>query len=209
MTEKSIWSVLAEVQDVIEQPKLNAAVNYGSTRFRYADLGELWRVVRAAIAGKGLFVHHTEAGGYVQVVAHCGEQSALLAQCPANLVGKPQDVGSALTYAKRYSLAMAFGLVAEEDDDGQRGTAQTVSKPKKRANTPKAEQKPLEIDSGASQGDLSAARAYLANACAIYAAAKGRDTKEVADEVARRADYVQGDAACYARIADELMEAAK
>lgn len=201
MAEKSIWGVLAEVQDAVEQPKLNAAVNYGATRFRYADLGELWRVVRAAIAGKGLFVHHTEDGGYIQVVAHLGEQSAVLAQCPANLVGKPQDVGSALTYAKRYSLAMAFGLVAEEDDDGQRGTAQTVSKPKRRTQAPQQVQ-----NSGASDGDLKAARAYLANACAVYAAAKGRETKDVAEEVANRSDYVQDDAACYERIATELME---
>lgn len=207
MTDKSIWGVLAEVQGIIEQPKLNASVNYGATKFRYADLGELWRVVRAAIAGKGLFVHHTEDGGYIQVVAHLGEQSAMLAQCPANLVGKPQDVGSALTYAKRYSLAMAFGLVAEEDDDGQRGTAQTVTKSKKRTQAPQQGQKPVTRDYGASDGDLKAARAYLANACAVYAAAKGRETKEVAEEVAARPDYIQDDAACYERIATELMEA--
>lgn len=34
----------------------------------------------------------------------------------------PQGLGSALTYGKRYSLLSAFGLVGEEDDDGNQGT---------------------------------------------------------------------------------------
>jgi hypothetical protein len=32
--------------------------------------------------------------------------------------GKPQEIGSALTYARRYALSAAFGVVADEDDDG-------------------------------------------------------------------------------------------
>lgn len=35
--------------------------------------------------------------------------------CPKN--GTPQQFGSALTYARRYSLATALGLVSDEDDD--------------------------------------------------------------------------------------------
>ncbi len=34
--------------------------------------------------------------------------------------GGPQDYGSAITYGRRYSLAAAVGLAAEEDDDGAR-----------------------------------------------------------------------------------------
>lgn len=130
-TGKNIYEVLAEVQDRIEQPKLNASVNYKSTQFRYADLSELWRVVNAAKNTTGLYVRHAtvkeqDGSTWVAVVASLGEQEAVLASVPANLLGKPQDVGSALTYAKRYSLAMAFGLSAEEDDDGQRGQGQSV-----------------------------------------------------------------------------------
>lgn len=180
MAEKNIWSVLAEVQDAIEQPKLNASVNYKQTRFRYADLSELWRVVRAAISGKGLFVHHTENGGYVQVVAHLGSDEAVLAQCPANLTGKPQDVGSALTYAKRYSLAMAFGLVAEEDDDGQRGAGQVVS-----------------------DQEYSKAREELNKACDEHAKEKGIDALELKRRIAKREDF-DGTVECMRRIASEL-----
>lgn len=34
----------------------------------------------------------------------------------------PQDQGSAITYARRYSLMAVLGLVADEDDDGEKAT---------------------------------------------------------------------------------------
>lgn len=42
----------------------------------------------------------------------------------------PQGFGSTLTYAKRYSLIAALGLVADEDDDGNKGTAPVKETPK-------------------------------------------------------------------------------
>lgn len=35
----------------------------------------------------------------------------------------PQGVGSAITYARRYMLMSALGLVADEDDDGNAGSS--------------------------------------------------------------------------------------
>lgn len=37
----------------------------------------------------------------------------------------PQDQGSAITYARRYSLMAVLGLVADEDDDGQKANEVT------------------------------------------------------------------------------------
>lgn len=41
----------------------------------------------------------------------------------------PQGQGSALTYARRYSLMAVLGLVADEDDDGNHATAQARAQP--------------------------------------------------------------------------------
>ena len=48
----------------------------------------------------------------------------------------PQGFGSAITYAKRYSLAMACGVDADEDDDGKAAEDETPEDAK--APAPKA-----------------------------------------------------------------------
>jgi hypothetical protein len=45
----------------------------------------------------------------------------------------PQDQGSAITYARRYSLMAVLGLVADEDDDGEKAQA-TVAGPISESN---------------------------------------------------------------------------
>ena len=38
---------------------------------------------------------------------------------------RAQDLGSAITYAKRYSYASILGIVAEDDDDGNRAAGES------------------------------------------------------------------------------------
>jgi hypothetical protein len=45
--------------------------------------------------------------------------------------GGPQDAGSCITYARRYSLQCLFSLVGDDDDDGNAAQSQyKKSKPK-------------------------------------------------------------------------------
>jgi hypothetical protein len=54
-----------------------------------------------------------------------------------------QGYGSAMTYAKRYSLAMAVGIAADEDDDGE---AAEVEKPQSAPK--KTKPKPIQHEAG-------------------------------------------------------------
>lgn len=92
-------------------------------RSKYADLGNVVDAIKPALQNHGLtftqICHDTTSAATVEtVVLHesgewlsCGLVSVPVSKNDA------QGFGSALTYARRYSLSAAFG-VAPEDDDG-------------------------------------------------------------------------------------------
>jgi hypothetical protein len=72
-------------------------------------------------------------------------------------LAKPQATGSAMTYARRYSLSAALGVVGDEDDDGNATNeprpAAKVSMPQAHAAAapkpkPKATAEPATLDDG-------------------------------------------------------------
>jgi ERF superfamily len=93
---------------------------------RYADLAAVWAAIREPLAANGLSVVQTvtQTDGTVGVrslLLHAsGEWIASDLQMPVPQK-TPQGYGSALTYARRYSLAALVGI-AQDDDDGEAGT---------------------------------------------------------------------------------------
>lgn len=107
----------------------------------YATLGAFIDAVKPILAMHDLSVSHdfvpTEKGDLLcYTVIHSGDGESLrLAPIPVKVdPGNPQATGSAITYARRYSLSAALGIVADEDDDGNRAS------PEK--NQPEAEARP-------------------------------------------------------------------
>lgn len=92
-------------------------------RSKYADLGNVVDAIKPALVKNSLFwtqnMHDADNGVCVETVIHhasgesmsCGKLFVPASKHDA------QGYGSALTYARRYSLMAAFG-VAPEDDDG-------------------------------------------------------------------------------------------
>lgn len=119
----SLVAALAEMPNI---RKANRA-DLGSHKYTYADLADGLDAVRPVLARNGLAVLQaattTEHGPtVVTTVLHTSGQrvSASLAMKP--MKGDPQAVGSAITYARRYSLFSILGL-ATEDDDGKAASA--------------------------------------------------------------------------------------
>lgn len=117
---KELFTALA-----LAQAEMEAATKDSNNPFfksKYADLNSVMGAVKPALAKHGLaFVqvcHDAENAAKIEtVIIHSsGEQF----KCGAVSVpvGKhdAQGYGSALTYARRYSLAAAFGVGAEDDD---------------------------------------------------------------------------------------------
>ena len=74
----------------------------------------------------------------------------------------PQSQGSAITYARRYSLSAVLNLVADEDDDGNAGTRQAARPPAQAAKT-QAVANDTQVEAlKAAAGGLKAAQVRLA-----------------------------------------------
>ena len=103
---------------------------------KYADLAAVWDHVRAPLTEAGLSVVQTTRTGergivVVSTLVH-GESGEWI-RGELEVVGKvnkgvseAQAAGSAISYARRYSLAALVGVtVSDEDDDGNRAGARS------------------------------------------------------------------------------------
>jgi uncharacterized membrane protein YgcG len=103
----------------------NASLNKTNPHFksRYADLAEIRDTVMPTLTKHGLalvqFTQIGSAGFYLvtRLMHESGEMMESRFPLPEN-TEKPQQMGSAITYARRYMMAAICGITAEEDDDG-------------------------------------------------------------------------------------------
>lgn len=90
-------------------------------RSRYADLASCWDACREPLTKNGLsVVQLPKADGAVitvttMLIHKSGEFIAESLSITA-MDAKPQSVGSALTYARRYGLSAVVGIAPEDDD---------------------------------------------------------------------------------------------
>lgn len=91
-------------------------------RSRYADLAAVVDAIKPALAEHGLWfrqvTHPADGGVCVETVIHhaSGQSIGCGPLFVPAMKQDPQGFGSALTYARRYSLMTAFGVPAEDDD---------------------------------------------------------------------------------------------
>ena len=106
----------------------NAAFDKENPHFksRYATLAQVRDVISPALAKHGLAVlQATEMveSGFVIATRMVHESGQWFESVYPFQLDKPQQMGSALTYARRYSLSAICGIASEEDDDGNAANA--------------------------------------------------------------------------------------
>lgn len=109
---------------------------------KYVTLDAVWSCIRPHLKPNGLCITQdvTSQGNTVSVetrLLHISGQWMKFGPLVMPL-GKldPQSIGSATTYAKRYSLCAALGIVADVDDDANAAQPDTKSVTKKQEETP-------------------------------------------------------------------------
>jgi len=99
----------------------------GSFSYSYASLSDILDVVRPVLAKHGLAVSQAvvpvgDGIGVSTTITHAGGHSVAFGPTPMPSADDPRSVGSAITYARRYSLAAALGIATEADDDAAAAT---------------------------------------------------------------------------------------
>ena len=115
---------LALFRQKVVAPKENGHVSYKSTNYDYVLLKDLIKSIDEGIKDTGLaWLQDTQtSAGVVSVktiVLHKEGYRFESEWTEIKTSGKAQDVGSAMTYARRYSLSTTFGVNSESDDDGE------------------------------------------------------------------------------------------
>jgi hypothetical protein len=119
---KELLTALAKAQGKISAAKKDSTNPHFKSK--YADLASCWEAIKEPLSTNGLsltqWVSPSERGVSITTfLGHSsGEWLSSEATFPVKDAGNPQSMGSSITYARRYCLSAAIGLVADEDDDG-------------------------------------------------------------------------------------------
>lgn len=120
--------------DLPEVKKDATNPHFGS---KYADLADIVKVVLPKLAAVGLTWIATPTmteDGFVlayELRHESGESVTGAWPLPDPERAKPQELGSAVTYAKRYALSAVTGIALDQDDDGNAASAGPASAPRR------------------------------------------------------------------------------
>jgi len=120
---EQIAKALHAFQSNLPEVKLDATVKVqtkagGSYNFKYATYANIVKTVLPSLIENDMAFTQTFGDGcLVTSLFHISGES-IVSKIPINLDGcTMQEIGSRISYLKRYSLSAILGIVAEEDDD--------------------------------------------------------------------------------------------
>lgn len=121
---KKFMQVLNEVPNFSTDETANA----GSRTYKYLNLATLLKNIkpifekydiafsqRVTFGGTG---DGRQTLGTVETIIFDENEQQTVCEYPFFVTGDPQQVGSAITYARRYSLTTVLGIFPDKDDDG-------------------------------------------------------------------------------------------
>ena len=131
-TFKEIAPALVKAIGEIPNPPKNAVNPHFKNR--YADLASIIETVKPILLKNGLTViQGSEADGNIVTVRtrilHVSGEWIETSLTMAAAGSDPQKIGSAITYARRYSISSILNIAADDDDDGEENRKKENQKP--------------------------------------------------------------------------------
>lgn len=116
--------VLNEVPNFVTDETAQA----GKKTYKYLNLATILKTIKPVFEKHGLAFSQRvtfdntgetrQAIGTVETIIFDDEEQMVACSYPFFVTGDPQQVGSAITYARRYSLYAVLGIFPDKDDDG-------------------------------------------------------------------------------------------
>lgn len=144
------------------QGSMSAAAMDGNNphfRSRYATLTAVWDACRKPLSDNGLAVvqaFRVDENGMLLLVTKLVHTSGewMVSEYPVTpQKNDPQGFGSAVTYARRYTLSSLVGVVADDDDDGNAASGQQSARQTEQRQTNGNGAKPAAQPAQAPQND--------------------------------------------------------
>lgn len=125
MTKSNIYQKLLDIQNENLVFTKNAENPYFKSS--YLSLDELLKELKPMLKKYGLVVIHYAKDNFVCTEVRDVESDTFLVSAfPLNPSLKPQEIGSAITYAKRYNIGQLFNIMTDSDDDGNASNAKNA-----------------------------------------------------------------------------------
>lgn len=134
-------AAVANVQAELEPAAKNSENPH--VKKRYADIAAVYAAIKEVMPKHGIAVVQTmmpDEANYARVrttlMHKSGQWIAGECRMPCDRQGGVQGMGSAITYARRYSLSAMVGVVSEDDDDGIGAMPRRQSEPARQSRAP-------------------------------------------------------------------------
>ena len=126
--ENNLYTRFMKVLNEVPNFVTDETAQAGNRTYKYLNLATILKTIKPVFEKHGLAFSQRvtfDNGGYARQVIGTVEtiifdDKDLMVACsyPFFVTGDPQQVGSAITYARRYSLYAVLGIFPDKDDDG-------------------------------------------------------------------------------------------
>lgn len=126
--ENSLYTRFMKVLNEVPNFVTDETAQAGNRTYKYLNLATILKTIKPVFEKHGLAfsqrVTFDNAGearqviGTVETTIFDDKDLMVASSYPFFVTGDPQQVGSAITYARRYSLYAVLGIFPDKDDDG-------------------------------------------------------------------------------------------
>lgn len=126
--ENNLYTRFMKILNEVPNFVTDETAQAGNRTYKYLNLATILKTIKPVFEKHGLafsqrvtFSNEGEARqviGTVETIIFDDKDLMVACSYPFFVTGDPQQVGSAITYARRYSLYAVLGIFPDKDDDG-------------------------------------------------------------------------------------------